>query len=299
MLKRRYYSAIAVLQNRVRRWTSLPDKDPILVYSMRKVGSTTVTKTLRTNGIRVYKLHLLNLAMIAQYRKSFAEAGGRIDHSIVEGISFRRRLERWRKKRVISHSSGRLKIFTFVKDPISIAVSDFFMQLFYFLPHVVHERGLDAAGPLADLFGEAAWSAAGRQAQDPVIAYLGKMCALPCVWFEQELNELTGVDVFQAPFDKDGGVGYYSGSDSDICLIRTDKLSHVGLTAINTMTGANLTELLIDNVRSQSAEGRLYQEFSKQVRLPEDLVRTLCAMARMEHFFSPDEIEAMVERWGR
>jgi hypothetical protein len=218
---------------------------------------------------------------------------------LTDGVRFYKRLKLWRIRRENESHNGRLKIFTFVKDPLAVALSNYFMQLFEFMPKEVKSKSLESVEKLSSYFIEVLQASLGETAVDPVTHYLGKLCAFPSIWFEQELKAVTGVDVLDSPFSIETGYGIYHGYDSDIILVRTDMLSKIGLKVISELTGSNPPALKEQNIRNNTPQGQLYRAFVDSIRLPLPLVLKFYRTFWLEHFYSQSEIDDFVDRWTR
>lgn len=299
MLKQACYRILANLNQTLENHRPLPDVNPIMVYSMRKVGSTTLTSTLREADHVVYKHHCIDPSLNTELRLALLRAGFEPQHWLTDGANFRKRLDKWRSKREKEQATGRLKIFTFVKDPLAIALSDYFMQLFEFMPHVVATRGLENVDSLKHYFQIVLQAAIEDHAADSVTQYLGKLGAMPHFWFDRELKTTMGIDVLDTPFPIETGYGVYHGHDSDAVLVRTDKLSEVALEAIAILTGNKPNELIEKNVRATTPQGELYRSVINTLSLPNTLVRQFYSQPWLGHFYSEVEIEAMIGRWCR
>jgi len=281
----------------IENMTSLPEAEPIIVYSMRKVGSTTLTSTLLTAGYKVYKHHCLSSILNKQLQQSAASSSIKTQHWLTDGAAFSRRLNKWRRERANSRSNNRLKIFTFVKDPISIALSDYFMHLYEFMPQVLKAKRIQNIKDLKAYFEFVLHSAIANDSTDPVTAFLGRICLFPTLWFQQELKTTMAVDILNMPFDINKGYSLYHGEDCDIALIRTDKLSQVTLDAIYDLIKYRPGCIVEQNVRSKMANGELYSALVDSIRLPLNIVEEYFLRASIAHFYTKDEIELMLDKW--
>jgi hypothetical protein len=296
-IKNLYRSTRSGVIQYIQQWRPLPENNPILVYSMRKVGSTTLTSTLRSAGHFVYKHHCIDPVLNAELQDALSRTGFKPQHWLTDGAHFQKRLKKWRHQRQGEHHENRLRIFTFVKDPMAIALSDYFMQLFEFMPQAVSARDLDKLDNLKRYFHEVIHAAVEGTATDPVTDYLRKLSSMPSFWFERELRETMGIDVLATPFPTEKGYGVYHGHDSDVALIRTDMLSTVALEAIATLTGNKPATLIEKNIRTTSPQGEFYRSLVDTIRLPETLVRQFYQQPWLSHFYSEAEIENMIKRW--
>jgi hypothetical protein len=277
----------------------LPEANPVLVYSMRKVGSTSLTSTLRNSGHSVYKHHCIVPTVNAELQHALARTGIAPQHWLTDGARFQKRLRRWRAKRDPARDDRRLKIFTFVKDPLAVALSDYFMQLFEFMPHAVAARRLDQLEGLRRHFQEVLQAAVDGGSEDPLTDFLARLSNMPRYWFEREFMATTHIDVLASEFPIERGYGIYRGDDTDAVLIRTDRLSAVALDAIEYLTGNRPLSLIEKNVRAATAEGKLYRALVAGLGLPERLVHQFYNQPWLRHFYSAADIENMIARWSR
>lgn len=297
-IKGLYYATRAGVQQYFQQWRPLPEVNPILVYSMRKVGSTSLTSTLRAAGHSVYKHHCIDPELNAELQLALSRTGFKPQHWLTDGAYFHKRLKLWRADNQALQRGKRLRIFTFVKDPLATALSDYFMQLFELIPEAVAAKQLDQLDNLKRYFQDVLQAASDGGASDPLTDFLAKLSAMPSYWFDRELKTTMGIDVLTAPFSIEKGYSIYHGHDSDTVLIRTDKLSKVALEAIDVLTGDKPLGLIEKNVRATTPEGELYRSLVSTLSLPESLVRQFYRQPWLSHFYSDVEIKAMIAKWS-
>jgi hypothetical protein len=297
-LKTIYHTTLSGIADYFQQWRALPETNPILVYSMRKVGSTSVTSTLREAGYSVYKHHCIDPDWNAELQGALTRTGFGPQHWLTDGARFQRRLARWRAGPQNARQDKRLKIFTFVKDPLAIALSDYFMQLFEFMPQAIAAKRLDKLDNLKHYFQEVIQAAVEGRGSDPLTDFLARLSNMPSDWFDREFKTTTGIDVLAGDFPVEKGYRIYHVGDCDAVLIRTDKLSEVALDAIELLIGDRPLALKEKNIRAATAEGDLYRSLLTTLRLPESLVRQFYRQPWLNHFYNEAEIETMIQRWS-
>lgn len=297
-LKAHYYTVRSSAIEYLQHWTPLPD-NPVLVYSMRKVASTTVTSTLRSAGYPVYKHHCIDPALNADFQEALSRTGFERQHWLSEGARFQKRLAQWRARQEDDGQRRRLRVFTLVRDPMAIALSDYFMQLFDFMPEAVAKKNLDRLERLQRYFQEVLEAGISGGSTDPVTNWLGKLGSMPRLWFDREFKKTMGIDVLETPFPKERGYAVYHGHDSDTVLIRSDFVSRVALDAITVLTDHRPAALMESNIRSQDAHGDLYRSLVETISLPASLVHDFYRQPWISHFYNGNEIEGMIKRWQR
>lgn len=216
------------------------DKPLALVYTMGKVGSSTLMNAVRSVGYNP----------------------GR---GYPENIESLRPLEQWEK------------VITAVRDPVARNASYFFENW----PVFFDEEPVEYGDYMIDLFLEK-------------VAHVE-----PIYWFNYWLNADFGISVMDQTFSRKKGWQVY---DGNLLLIRTESIMKGLQNAF-----VELFELPEDTTvsvehRAETALTRpyakAYQEFVKNLRLPEYLLKTIYDSEFMEHFYYKKEIAEFRKRWS-
>ena len=165
------------------------------------------------------------------------------------------------------------KIISLVRDPLDRNIAMFFQDLHFWLaayiqqhPDRMREEGHQL---LIDAFNE---------------LFPHKY---PCDWFDLELKRLTGIDVFQHPFDKAAGFMTVSHGPFEVLLIRTDALDRL-LPEISEFVGYEVV-IPIANRGDAKWYGEAYRQFRTEYR-PSNTMRSLLHESKFaKHFFTDNE----------
>ena len=137
--------------------------DLLLVYTMGKVASTTVSESLIKSGIECHDVHtLIKSSLINQMQKS-VESGNIPSNHIGRSINIFRRFQHAEK----------VKIVTCVRDSFSRNISAVFQNL-----------------PEKDYSISALQGIIEKTDPD-----------IPGTWFKNQFAQATGIDIFEKPFD--------------------------------------------------------------------------------------------------
>lgn len=117
-------------------------------------------------------------------------------------------------------------------------------------------------------------------------------------WFDDEMLATTGLDVYAKTFDHDRGYEVYEHENLRVLLLRVEDIRRVGPTALREHLGLARPPLIVtQNVGEDQGQGDVYTAFKRTVALPQNLVSMVYATRLARHFYSPDELAALTERW--
>lgn len=250
---------------------------PILIYQMGKVGSKTVEATLKQLGLpnRIYHAHFLSWSGIEEVERYYAACGQprRLDHS--------RKIREF----LDNNPTLRCKVITLVRDWAGRELSNLFEKMEVLLPDAVEETPPEKAFHLAEAYLENSF-ASFNVADDNA-----------CTWFDKELKDVFGFDIFSVPFDAQRGYQIYSTARADILCIRLEDLSRVYQAAFRDFLGVSVPQLVIDNEGSDKQSREIYQQIKQQFRVPESVLGPIYQSRLMRHFYTEDEIARFKAKW--
>lgn len=263
-------------------------KKPILVLQPGKVGSTTLIDSLRSVGVKdVFFLHFLSVRGINEaletYRRTAERPGGaettiRIPRHLVRSQVW------WRALR--TPLVREFRVITLVRDPIARHVSDVFenSQLWG-----LSDRSSGSIDPIR----------ASRLIRTNLASFNEKNDFL-CRWFERELQETIGVDVYSHPFDPDQGWQYIRGEGWDLLIIRTENLDAALQDIVPRFVGREEPIPVVRaNVGSEKKYSDEYEDAKRHLRLPPEVCERVYDSRLTRHFYTSSEVRRMTARWAR
>ena len=254
-----FYTRIRAATEMVR---ALPD--PVLVYQMSKVGSSTVQETLHEAGIPSLHVHFVDAEHWEEASNLYTENNEPLPHHFHTG----RLVRLW-----LNQTNRQVRVVTLVRDPIARYVSGAF--------EVGNLKGVPTGG-----FEEALRVLREQFAEEDVLRYAYQ-------WFDWEIKPVFGVDVLEHPFDREKGVGRIRRDNVDILILTLEQLSDRVPTVLSDFVGAPLV-LRKSRVRKEQT----YSRVKRHLTLPEQTVRRLYDTEWMRHFYSTHDIEQFVRRWS-
>jgi hypothetical protein len=187
-------------------------KQPILVYTPGKVGSSTVHHTLlelHLKDFRVYHLHFLNPVTLQQRTSIFISKGRKIPKHLQNGMKLSKMMQR--------KGNRKWKVITVTRDHYTRLLSDLFQQL-----EVFPEKYTDLFDAHHHLDPEKVVLFMREKLRDcdPANDYLLK-------WFRKELQQSFNLDIYQVPFDHSKGYGILESDQADLLVLRMEDLDRV------------------------------------------------------------------------
>lgn len=251
---------------------------PILIYTMGKVGSSTVYKSLVEASILNPVLHLHFLSEnLPRHLKLHKEAGvWPLPEHLYLGAAIRRVL--------LKHKDFPVKIISLVRDPLSFIISNLFENPSFAGESIISNTGLIDPQKATDYINE-------RLSAPNAFGYVYN-------WFDKELKTVFGIDVFAHPFPVDKGYITLHHSNVDALVLRLEDLSDKGPQVITDFLG--LPETLVlreDNVRADSNGKDPYLQVQRGVLLDKDACTELYSSKFVRHFYSDELINKFISRW--
>ncbi len=266
-----------------RLWLYRQSRNPlpaILVYQMGKVGSRTVYRTLISLGLPnpIYHVHWLSPAGIEAERARYRQAGARMDRHLRESRSLCRQIER--------QAEREWWIITLVRDPIARRVSELFEQIWMFHPEWLTRDGTPRAdAALAEL--EASFASYDARSDK---------CH---TWFESELKQVFGVDIFDHTFDREAGHGLIERGQVRLLVLRLEDLDcNAGMIG-HFVRHSGPVMLIKANIAENKHYAEAYRAVNAAFRLPPPLCRQIYGTRYAETFYTPEMRAAFVQRWSQ
>lgn len=237
--------------------------DALLVYQPAKVGSYTIFSTLLKEEIEAVHVH------------SIAEnycIGTAIEGMVNRQISY------FKKKYAGGGKNQKLKIITLVREPVARALSCF-MQDF--------REDLILVPVSSDL---------KKCAKEYVMQQLDDDYEFK--WFDTELKELTGIDIYDYPFDKEKGYVWIKEENVEILALKMEKMDE-NENIVGEFAGRPDLKYVNANIGDDKHYQYIYQELKHHFSIRPEILRSYYDKNEgFRHFYSEDEIEAFCSRWA-
>ena len=247
---------------------------PIVIYQMGKVGSTALQHSLTALGVDVpvYQMHTLNYL-------DEAEAWARtLPDPAPELVMLRR--GRYVRHAIDSKLWKNVTMISMVRAPGPQLLSAFFQRIDLHLAALQKQKdGQVTPQDVADYF----------------VKYFKP--SFPAEWFDAQLHEPFGIDVYASEFPKAQGYQYYEHDTIRLVVIRLEDLSRCVNQVMREFLGIPDFRLVAANVGAEKQYADLYQRVQKILRLPPERIQEVNSQKYAQHFYTPQELETSVARW--
>jgi len=115
-------------------------------------------------------------------------------------------------------------------------------------------------------------------------------------WFNNQIEQLTGINIFDYPFDKEKGYVIIKKDNIEILLMTLEKLNSNEAT-IGEFVGLKDFKLTNANVAADKVCDYVYQDIKKEFRVSEKMLDEVYETFRMEHFYSDKDIAEYKKKW--
>jgi len=272
LLGERYYQMLISYELRRGR-----EHEPILVWQMGKVGSSTVLASLKqaVHKAPAFHVHLLSDTLLKKgelYKRSIKEG----NRAYLYNICLRRTLD-------ASLSSGqKWKIISLVRDPVGRNLSSFFQNLDLYYPEMTKHN----------LNGE------DHSVEVLVNSFLRTFDHdRPLEWFDCEIRDLLGLDVYAEEFPKAAGFKIYKKEHFDLLLLRMEDLDRVAQEAFSEFFELSDFQLIRKNVGSEKKYADIYRDVKNQIILPSEYLDRCYHSKYGRHFYADEELGGFRTKW--
>lgn len=246
--------------------------DPILIYSMGKVGSSTMYNSLRALDldVPVYHLHYMNHldemeALIRRTRPHPQQAlkGHAKARAFVEEF----KSSKWQRWNVI----------TLVRTPVRRNVSAFFEGIKGYFPNAAQD--FETGALTLDEVRRTFLEQFDHQA--------------PRFWFDSQVKPILGIDVFAKPFPRERGYDILETPRVRLLLLRLEDLARCAPQAMRDFFALEHFSLQKANDGENKTYAEMYRAFVKNVELPPEYYQEQHQLAYSTHFYTPDELRTL------
>lgn len=240
---------------------------PILLYQMAKVGSTSVCRSLEEAGHHPLHVHCLTAKNQRAMALRYQHIKLKPTHYYVQRLV----------RPYLTWTPHRIQVISLVRDPIARYLGGLFQ--WPICRDIVADDVATMRGKIAD-----------RLSQSEVLRN-------GFSWFDQELKQTLGVDVFAEPFDRKNGYRMYRSPRADVLVLKLERLSELLPTIVSDFIGTPLRSVQA-NVGRQKRNGVRYAEMKQTLQLPASVCEAIYDHEQIRHFYAEAEIEAFTERWA-
>lgn len=254
----------------------LSEGEPIVIFQMGKVGSAGVYHSLKNSGLdnKIYHVHILH-GLEELREKAMVKYEDPTD--VLKGFDQALTI----KNEILGKSDSRIKLISLVRDPVRQALSAFFHGSLWHLPDI-----------------EERWNRKEISFDELTVHFLEKHNHNAAdQWFDSQLKDLFGLDVFLKPFPHNKGYQIYRMDKVALLLFRLEDLDWTAPPALERFIGLKDFSIKKENTGSEKWYGELYRLFLKQARLPSNYVEEMYSSRFATHFYKEKELAGFRQQW--
>lgn len=274
----------------------LLNKQPIVIYTMGKVGSTTILNSLKEfiNDRPIFQVHALTDQGISRLEQNYFGENSKTFHKALLPETKHLYTSYFLHAQVNEDiNSKKWKIVSLVRDPIARNVSEFFYSVDTtkhdpYLPNFYkrsQSNTIDTTELMSrflDLFHENS-----------------DEYKLSLKWFEIELKSVTGLDVFSSNFPKEIGYKIYQGEWADALIIKLERLNECSAIAFKEFLGIENFRLISANLAREKSYYSVYNDFIRNDKLPKNYLNSVYNSKYVCHFYTRDEVDSFWNKWHK
>ncbi|MCU0286868.1 MAG: putative capsular polysaccharide synthesis family protein [Acidobacteria bacterium] len=258
--------------------------DPILIYQMGKVGSTSVYNSLKCAGISNSLFHVHQLSDEGIKRKEMWLK----HHEALEIPWVKEDLQYIKKiKELITRNRSEFqwKIITMTRDPVSVKLSAFFENIEVYGNTVFDSPDKVNIAKTIDCIRKEAFD-------------LEKINGdYYHVWFDEELKTVFDIDVYQVPYDFNKGYTIITKEEVSVLVMRIEDMSESFQDAMAEFLKIDKIKLIKDNTADNKKYWHEYQTVLKNFKLPLEFLDLIYATPYARHFYRNDKNRKSWEKW--
>jgi len=285
------------------------DRKYVIVYQMGRVGSSLIYNSFNNQELKVFHTHYLNKKEIREIKEYASSKKLPLDFKRIMDHRYEAFL--FVDNMIKENSKKTYFVITVVRDPISVIISYFFM---YFslegirkksIKRVKGRRSNDKVIPIEDLKKKFLNTIKNYKSvfKNNNILDRAKSYYLqfPLNFFDIEMKNSLGIDVYKIPFDNEKGYNIYKNEKVKILLLKYEVMFDNIEENINNFL--DIDNFRLKDVRSRRTKSKNryyhYQEFIKDIVIPDEVLKYYYSSKYVKHFYSEEEIKSFYEKWGK
>lgn len=270
------------------QFDKLRGKTPLFVYSMGKVGSTTIANSLNIleleREMKIYQPHFLSpkgISLLYQLHENGYGGPDKFTSRVNNSLAVNRVVGKQVRKG--SPRDMKFKVVTLVRDPVATNISGFFHQYCWWPSDLQRRCREEPASCLEDLI-------------DRFFSHYPHN--VPIEWFDMELAPVFGVDVFSERFPKEKGYQILQGERAEVLILKLEMLNESAADAFLNFLGIDNFALVKDNIGGDKWYGAIYNRFKEIIPIPDSYLNLMYQSKYTQHFYTDEEINAFIFRWS-
>ncbi len=261
------------------------EKSIILVYSDGKVGSTSITLSLKRillKNFYVYHIHRLSKESLESVWKYYKDRKNKV--KVPDNVFYSSNLIKLINKGL---NISTIRVVTAVRDPIAAVVSEICENTFY--GKEKKYKGMNRDAVINDLRKSVNDRIENTDIMDNRLS-----------WFDREFKIALNVDVYSMNFDKNQGFSIIKGAGlPDILILKLEKMNYCIAQAMNEFLVIDGFQLIKGNTAATKYYAETYKLLLNRISFSTEFLNKVYNSKYANHFYNEDEIEHFKIKWSR
>lgn len=119
---------------------------------------------------------------------------------------------------------------------------------------------------------------------------------IPLDWFDEQLKEVFGIDVYSEKFPKEKGYKIYKKGNVEVLLLKYEKIKE-NINAIESFLEVKNFKLENLNLSKEKRYGDIYKHLLKKSKFPKSYLNKMYNSRFVNHFYTNNEIDGFRKEW--
>lgn len=262
------------------KWSDVWSANPIMVFNAGKVGSISVYNSMLRYNIAARQTHAL------AYRPEY------MDESIKKFYDeFKRKIAGYERVRVISG----------VREPISRDISHIFENIYFPFAKLYENFTPDFYESVNQCLCDNFIREISYWGESPTSIHqyirMGGKRGGEFEWFNTEIKEVYGIDVYDYPFDRENGYTIIKQGNVELFLYKLEKLDSLE-EALGQFIGLENFKLSRENTAEIKSYKYAYEQLRREIVLREEYVNAYYQGNKyMDHFYTENEKNSFMQKY--
>lgn len=120
---------------------------------------------------------------------------------------------------------------------------------------------------------------------------------VPLEWFDRELVQAFGIDVFFQKFNKSRGWDILQQNNIHCLIVTAEADDREKIHALHEFLDIDCNSLLHANIGAKKDYASIYQKFTSTVKFPESYIKKMLGSRLTKHFYTKKQINTFKQRW--
>lgn len=247
-----------------------------IVYSDGKVGSTTLTGSLKKNFSHqfVFHIHRLTQQSILEaenYYKIRCQPS-KIPDNVIQSIFLQNNLNHLYK-------SKEVYFFSLVRDPVAALISEYCENYPY-----TKQKNTNSEDEISV-----------QITKNILNLFESNKVDLRLNWFEEELKKALDFDIYTEKFSSKKGYHIYR--DRNLLILKLESLNNCYNQSMKDFLGLKDFTIEDGNKAESSIYSGIYKNVKKSIRFPDEILNKIYSSKYVQYFYEEEEIKNFKARW--